>query len=239
VNVLKYNFLMLCLLFWIPAVLAYVGRPDLRRAMRLAALCSLPFAFSEFLFYPDYWAPTFLFDLGDRLGFGIEDFLFVSALAANAVSIYGVLSSRTYAPQDAQISPGAPLKRIASILALVLVLVVFAMKLSIPMIYGCIAIMTLISAALMILRRDLFLPALISGIGLGVGYWILAAIYGWLYPGVFHTIWHTQALINVFLLGVPVEEILYGTTSGVAAVVFYGYAFGQRFVPLKEARKII
>ena len=120
---LKYNFLMLCLLFWIPAVLAYVSRPDLRRAMRLAALCSLPFAFSEFLFYPDYWTPTFLFDLGDRLGFGIEDFLFVSALAANAVSIYGVLSSRTYAPQDAQVSPGTPLKRIASILTLVLVLV--------------------------------------------------------------------------------------------------------------------
>ena len=136
VNVLKYNFLMLCLLFWIPAVLAYVSRPDLRGAMRLAALCSLPFAFSEFLFYPDYWAPTFLFDLGDRLGFGIEDFLFVSALAANAVSIYGVLSSRTYAPQDAQVSPGTLLKRLAFILALVLVLVVFAMKLSIPMIYA-------------------------------------------------------------------------------------------------------
>ena len=134
--------------------------------MRLAALCSLPFAFSEFLFYPDYWVPTFLFDLGSRLGFGIEDFLFVSAFGANAVSIYGVLSSRTYAPQDAQIPPGTPLKRIVSILALVLVLVVFATMLSIPMIYGCIAIMTLISAALMILRRDLFLPALISGIGL-------------------------------------------------------------------------
>ena len=67
----------------------------------------------------------------------------------------------------------------------------------------------------------------------------LAEIYGWLYPGVFLTIWHTQALINVFVLGVPVEEILYGATSGVAAVVFYAYAFGQRFVPLKEARKIL
>ena len=236
---LKYNFLMLCLLLWIPAVLAYVGRPDLRRAMRLAALCSLPFAFSEFLFSPDYWAPTFLFDLGDRLGFGIEDFLFVTAIATNAVSIYGVLSSRTYAPQDAQVSPGTLLKRIASILTLVLVLLVFAMKLSIPMIYGCIAIMTLISAALMILRRDLFLPALISGLGLAVCYWLLAEIYAWLYPGVFLTIWHTQTLINVFLLRVPVEEILYGATSGVAAVVFYAYAFGQRFVPMKEAKKIL
>jgi len=87
--VLKYNFLILSLLFWIPGVGAYFARPDLRRAMKRSVLCSLPFAFSEFLFYPEYWTPTFLFDLGVRLGFGIEDFLFVSALAASAVRSMG------------------------------------------------------------------------------------------------------------------------------------------------------
>jgi hypothetical protein len=34
-------------------------------------------------------------------------------------------------------------------------------------------------------------------------------------------------------------RFIYGATSGVAAVVFYAYAFGQRFVPLKEAWKIL
>jgi hypothetical protein len=234
---LKYDFLVLSLLFWIPGLGAYLTRPDLRLAIRRSALCSLPFAFTEFLFYPDYWTPNFLFDLGDRLGFGIEDFLFVSAVAAGAVSIYGILCARTYAPQETHVPPWARTKRITSVFAAVLVLVVLARLLSVPMIYGCIVIMTLLSAGIMVVRRDLILPGLISGLGLAAGYWILAEIYAWLCPGVFVATWHTQGLINAFLFGVPVEELLYGAASGVSAVLVYSYAFGQHFVPLKEMGK--
>jgi len=79
----------------------------------------------------------------------------------------------------------------------------------------------------------------VSSLGLAVLYWLLAAVYDWLYPGIFRTIWHTQVLLNVFLLGVPVEEILYGAASGGAGLVFYAYAFEQRLVPLKEAGKAL
>jgi hypothetical protein len=234
--VLKYNFLILSLLFWIPGVGAYFARPDLRRAMKRSVMCSLPFAFSEFLFYPEYWTPTFLFDLGVRLGFGIEDFVFVSALAASAVSIYGVLCGRTYAPRETNLPPRVRTKRITSVFAAVLVLVVLARLLTVPMIYGCIMVMTLLSVGIMAVRRDLVSPGVISGLGLATCYWMLAQIYAWLYPGVFVDIWHTQELINVFVFGVPVEELLYGAASGVSAVVVYAYAFGERFVPLKEVR---
>lgn len=233
---LKYDFLVLSLRFWIPGLGAYLTCPDLRLAIRRSALCSLPFAFTEFLFYPDYWTPNFLFDLGDRLGFGIEDFLFVSALAAGAVSIYGILCARTYAPQETHVPPWARTKRITSVFAAVLVLVVLARLLSVPMIYGCIMVMALLSASIMAIRRDLVSPGVISGFGLAACYWMLARIYAWLYPGVFVDIWHTHGLINVFVFGVPVEELLYGAASGVAAVVVYAYAFGERFVPLKEVR---
>jgi hypothetical protein len=236
-SVLQYDFLILSLLFWIPGLGAYLARPDLRLAIRRSALCSLPFAFTEFLFYTDYWTPTFLFDLGNLLGFGIEDFLFVSAVAAGAVSIYPVLASRTYASQEAHLSTWFPIKRIASVFAAVLVLVVLARLLSVPMIYGCIAIMVLLSSGIMVVRCDLILPGLTSGLGVAVCYWILAKIYAWLYPGIFVATWHTQGLINVFLFGVPVEELLYGAATGVCAVVVYAYAFGQRFVPLNDMRK--
>jgi len=150
--VLKYDFLVLCLLFWIPVVGISLWRPDLRRAMCRAALCALPFAFSEVLFYPDYWTPTFLFDLGRRLGFGLEDFLFVSALGAHAVSIYGVLSSRTYVPAERHLPVGSLLNRVVSLFARVLVRVFFATMLGIAMIYGCMAIMLLVGAVLMVCR---------------------------------------------------------------------------------------
>ena len=68
-----YPFLVLSLLFLIPGVLFYALRPDIRRLLRLTLLASLPFATTEFLFYPTYWEPRTLFDLVPRIGFGIED----------------------------------------------------------------------------------------------------------------------------------------------------------------------
>lgn len=60
----------------------------------LIGLLSLPFATTEWMFYPDYWAPKFLFDLVDIIGFGIEDFLFVSALGVSSSSAWFVATGK-------------------------------------------------------------------------------------------------------------------------------------------------
>ena len=72
---LTYAVLTLSLLFLLPGALVYALRPDLRGPIHIVSLCSLPFALTEFLFYPTYWEPEFLFDLIHVLGFGIEDVL--------------------------------------------------------------------------------------------------------------------------------------------------------------------
>src|SRR5687768_14714972 len=79
---LRYNFLILCVLFAVPPLCIYGVRPDLRRPMAVTALFSLPFGLTESWFYPEYWQPEFLFDLADHIGFGVEDLLFVAALGA-------------------------------------------------------------------------------------------------------------------------------------------------------------
>ena len=92
---MEYNFLILTLIFWIPGILIYALRFDLRRIIHLMAAFSLPFALTEWLFYPEYWEPTFIFDLIHVFGFGIEDILFVTGLAAFTSTVYAFFSGKT------------------------------------------------------------------------------------------------------------------------------------------------
>ncbi len=69
----NYPFLVLCVLMVVPVFAAGVLRRDLVIHMARMALISLPFAFTEFMFYPDYWDPPFLFDAAEKFGFGLED----------------------------------------------------------------------------------------------------------------------------------------------------------------------
>ena len=49
-------------------------------------------------------------------------------------------------------------------------------------------------------------------------------------PGLFKNIWHTEKFLNIFIAGVPLEELLYGFSSGFVATAFYPYVFGRRFI---------
>ena len=49
---------------------------------------------TEFLFYPTYWEPRSLYNLISRMGFGIEDVLFVVGVGLVTVSSYPVVSGR-------------------------------------------------------------------------------------------------------------------------------------------------
>ena len=107
----RYDFLLLALLFCLPPLLIAAARADLRPLKRRAALLALPFALTERFFYPEYWSPTFLFDLIDQLGFGIEDLLFVAAFGAFAATAYPALDTfgrtRRILWKDGAFAPGS------------------------------------------------------------------------------------------------------------------------------------
>jgi hypothetical protein len=224
----SYNFLWLSLLLAVPGAVVFLARPDLRRVMGLGVLCALPFAFTEFLFYPAYWEPRFLFDMGRRLGFGLEDFIFVAGLGAFTSTAYAFLTGSRY--QGPPTSFKAALRRSLRILLPTFALVALVALVGIPMIYGAIAIMLLFSAGVCALRKDLTLPALTGALLVMVVYGVLCLFYGRLFPGVFKLTWHTEKFLNLFLLGVPLEELLYGFAAGAAATVFYPYITHQRLV---------
>jgi len=224
-----YPFLVLCGLTCIPALLSGMFRRDLRIHMARVAVLSLPFALTEFLFYPDYWDPPFLLDAARTLGFGLEDFLFVAALGATAIGVYPSVSGKrllAYPPCG-----GRPAFLItASLIGSALMLALTSWRAGIPAIYAAPVIMFALSAAILLTRRrDLWRDACKGGaVTLGT-YGAICLVFEGLLPGAFDQYWHTAGLLNAFAGPVPLEELVYGFAAGFSVAVVYPFAFGLAF----------
>ncbi|UJR83427.1 lycopene cyclase domain-containing protein [Sandaracinus amylolyticus] len=233
---MRHAFLFLGLVLAIPGALAYLVRPDLRATLRFAALLSLPFALTEPLFYPEYWRPAFLFDLADHIGFGIEDVLFVVALAAVAVASYPVVARATPTPipelsrrstivLGRALVPGA----VAALATGVLVMA------GTPAIHAALIAMVAAGASVWLARPDLIVPSIGGALITTAVYQSACLILAAVDPHVFHSVWRTRELSAVFVLGVPLEELLYGAASGLAASAIVPFARGERWARVAPA----
>ncbi len=224
---MRYNFLILCVLFALPPLCIYGLRPDLRRPMAVTALFSLPFGLTESLFYPEYWRPHFLFDLADHIGFGIEDLLFVAALGAFTATAYPWLAKKRFVPISAR-GAGARLWRPALVFASALLLVLGLRRAGVPAIYGACLAMIGVTAIMLCLRRDLTRACFGGGCTTLLVYAALCQIFQWLLPGVFDLAWNTELLTNRRVLGVPLEELMYGFSAGFSGAAVYPFFGDQR-----------
>ena len=225
----RYDFLLLALLFCLPPLLIAAARPDLRPLMRRAALLALPFALTERFFYPEYWSPTFLFDLIDQLGFGLEDLLFVAAFGAFAATAYPAIAGRQI------VAAGPPRPRLAAALIAGSITTALLLHTAGISMYGATIAAELAALALLLrLRRDLALPALVGGLFVTAIYALICLLYAALLPGIFERVWHTEALFDRSVAGIPLEELLYGLASGALATAALPAVTGQRY--LREPR---
>jgi len=226
---LTYDFLILSLLFLLPGVIIYALREDLRPVIWVMMLCSIPFAFTEFLFYPDYWEPKFLFDLAFKIGFGIEDLIFVCGLGAFTSTAFAFFSGFRLCKRDKQTTPGMVIRRVGILFSVAFLLIVIVALIGIHMIYGSFFIMVGISSIIFLIRRDLFLPSLAGAVIAVIVYTSLCLIFALVFPHAFRDVWHAEKFLNLFILGIPLEEYLYGFGSGMAATMFYPFVFNQFF----------
>ncbi len=230
-----WNFLTLALLFSLPGALIYLLRSDLRTVIARVVPFALPFAFTEFLFYPAYWEPVFLFGLGSRIGFGIEDFLFVAGLAAFSSTVYAACRNRTYAPCSI-VTARACADRALLLFALAGALLACMLAAGIAVIYAACLAMLAAGLTASAWRRDLAAAACIGAVLAAAVYFAVCLLAGLIMPGIFQTVWHTEKFLGVFVAGVPLEELAYAGAAGFAATVFYPYVFGLRFVRRKIER---
>ncbi|WCL50902.1 lycopene cyclase domain-containing protein [Leptospira sp. GIMC2001] len=232
---MSYNFLTLSIILLIPGLVIFYFRKDLRKPIYRMSFISTPFALTERYFYPSYWEPEFLFDLIHKIGFGIEDIIFVIGLAACTSTAYPFAFNMTYTKNHQASNRSIRslgLLRFSILGTSILIAVYFSVFFEIPIIYSTLAIMAVISIWIITIRKDLLLPAI-------HGLWITTTIYSsicilidMIYPKIFVLVWHTEKFMNIFLLGIPLEEILYAGLSGLTATIFYPFLFSLKFKKL-------
>ncbi|HMJ10703.1 MAG TPA: hypothetical protein VK524_04810, partial [Polyangiaceae bacterium] len=151
--------------------------------MGVTALFALPFALTESWFYPEYWRPHFLFDLADHLGFGVEDFLFVSALGAFTATVYPFAARKRFVARSALVS-GPRWLRPLIVLVSALLIVLALRVLDVPTIFGACSAMLLVTAAMLVMRRDLIRASVAGGVLTLLVYAALCGVFQLLLPGV-------------------------------------------------------
>jgi hypothetical protein len=233
----EHFFFVLSVLFLVPGLVAAALRPDLRRPLLAIVPFALPFAATEVLFYPAYWQPTFLFDLGRVLGFGLEDVLFVVGLGAMAAAAYPIMTRSAYMPQRTSEQVEKRRRDVRAVLVVAIALAAFLAlyALRVHVFYACVVAMALVAVGLACVRRDLALPMLLGGIGTGAVYTFLCEVLGLLVPGVFERHWRTDGLLGASIGFVPIEETIYGALAGAVGTGFLPFARGWRFGSLAAA----
>lgn len=228
-HLLDYNFLILTLILAIPGGIIYIFKRELRLPIHRMSIISIPFAFTESFFYPEYWEPRFLGDAIFILGFGLEDIFFVMGLSWIATTSYPAIFNKIYQIKKNLIQVSLIFQLL--IFFLVVGLCIFLLQYSsIPMIYGSFAIMILVGLLMGFMRKDLIIPGAIGGFLCMSVYSLICIILIAIYPAIFEMTWHTENFTNVFLFGIPVEEILYSYGAGFSATIFYPFIYGLEFI---------
>jgi len=219
-----YHFFVLAFFMGIPAWWLVFQNPQHVKETAWIAVFAIPFAFTERFFVPGYWNPVFLWSFFQWTGAGVEDLLFVIHLAWITVYSPLLIFRRDWGERKVLWEVGVVIRVIGLMLA---TLGSFGVAIriglnpligaSVGMVFG----MVFMGCAVPRLSGDMGRGALAGG----SVYFFTCLIYGAVYPDDFTVIWRTAGLSHRFLLGVPLEEVVYGVLAG---------GIGGSFIPFLQ-----
>jgi hypothetical protein len=222
-----YSYLVGVLIFGAAWVVCSVLGKKHRAEIRWGSLISAPMALTNLLFVPQYWTPPSLFDLDIRIRVGIEDVLWAAAVGGIASVIGEILLRERLATMR-----GLPRKRHYA--PFVFVVVVFiALEFWHPdkTMYNTIIAFAAGALVIAYLRSDLVPSMLVGALSFTVLYFVLFLIFLSLYPKFVQLYYNVPSLLGIYLLGVPIEELLFAATGGAIWSVAYEYVQGYRLEP--------
>lgn len=233
------GYLVMDLLLGIVWLFLFLKRKDLRIEMLLmSALITSTLVITGIVYLnhyiTDYWRPEYagllklgpLFQsLGLKIG-GTEDAFFVFFFSGIGAVIYEELLGKKHLKKSRKKS-----LKVFLIFPLVLFLSWSAVLLSdkLNIIYGDFIGYFISTLIVWYYRKDLIKHSLLSGLFLGTFFFLFYyLIYVRIYPGIFHAWWILHKASGVFLLGIPLEEILWAFFIGLWVGPLYEYMVGLK-----------
>ncbi|MDY6934933.1 MAG: lycopene cyclase domain-containing protein [Spirochaetota bacterium] len=220
----KYIYLFLSFYLLVLWLMIIIFRKDLvRKVIKASIGGGFAGLIAEVWYFVDYWQPP---SLAGVSSVSIEDFLFGFCITGIAVSIFDVTFCKKIRDE------AKDRKGVFFILFLcgLISLLVFNNWLGINSIFVSSMAFIVISVIMILIRRDLFLPSIISGIlTVIVIIPIYLLLYNWLSPDYWMRYWllyDTEYGITV-LGNIPVTEIIWYFSWGCLAGAGYDFASGK------------
>lgn len=205
---------------WLPF---FFYRKDLRREMvMIGVLIGIIAPLWAPWFFTDYWSPMYAF------WFGIEDFLY----GFFAGGIISVIYEEVYAKRLSR----RKISHNRSVLHLTLIggssALVFNVGIAsgVNSIYAAITSFIVFFSGIAWYRRDLIPDALVSGaLFTGVTF-AFFLVFTALYPDIIEAWWQLDNLSGYMVVGIPLEELLWAFSMGMAGGPLYEFVSGKRLV---------
>lgn len=190
--------------------------------MLWTSLLTMPLGFTEPLFVPEYWLPHSVFNLAADTSFDLESFIFSFALGGIAVVLYELIIdvNHKHIPQK-QISLRRLLIHRLLLFLPLLVLVGILIFTQMNPIYATIISLALGGVTTPLCRPDLLKKTLLGGVLFLAFYFVFFLLIVNLVPHFVEETWNLAALSGFFILGIPLEELLFAFAVGLMWSAIY------------------
>lgn len=206
----------------------YFTRKDLRKQMTITGLLFLPFFLFDKMLIPNYWQPRVLFDLYEKVGFSLESILFMFTASGLFAALYEfATNSKEMKTVSVVNSSKRTIVFVAYIYSTFIILSSIGLKVHLlSSLIPFVAIIVFIA----IQRHDLLKPIIVSSIfGLGL-YFTSLLVFSYFLPNFFTDRYNLENLWGIFILGIPLEEILWGLYYPALMACAYEYLFGVKLI---------
>jgi len=222
-----YSYLVGVLIFGAAWLACYFIGKNYRAEIRWGTLISAPMALTSILFVPQYWTPPSLFDLDQKIRVGIEDALWAAAVGGIASVVAEILLKERLSA----LRKGVRKRHLGPFILVVVVFIVLQLWHPGKTIYNTIIAFAIGAVVIAVLRSDLIPTMLAGALSFSLLYFALFLIFLLLYPGFIQRYYNIPNLLGIYVVGVPIEELLFAGTGGAIWSVAYEYVQGYRLEP--------
>ncbi len=218
---MHYYYHLLNISLFLVWIILYFKRRDLDHQMFFMGLISAPLGLTEAFYARDYWHPIHMF--GFVVGF--EDLIFMFLFGGIAGVLYEELFMKKVVRSRITHHP----YWIAGIAFFsLLFLYIGNISLHYNSIHVSLLILCVVGLTSLFLRPDLVPHAFITGLCMSVLFLGIYVIHLLFLPNLFQSWWFVNNLWGIYILHVPLEELLFAFFWGFVAGPLYELIFGLR-----------
>ena len=220
----KYGYLIFNLAMGVVWLAFFLVRKDLRKELLWISSIMTIAGLTERFFVPVYWSPGSVFDLINTIGFGIESFLFAFFASGIAGVSYEVFARRHLRRGHFKHTH----YRMLPVLAFFVVLLIMIFNDLNIHLYSLVIPAALIAVLIGLHRSDLRREILWGGVFFAVIYLLLCLAFTLVFPNYLESIYNLPNLWGIFILDVPLEEVIFAFSIGAMLSPMYEYVQGYR-----------